>query len=186
MTIAACWDVTPNTALDAYFISLYLLFLTMTLTFIVILLCDFILLYLAFIISYHFYIYIYFSCLLSTFFPSSYILSFFSCNIFFQPTHRCSPSLLFPISGLFLFGLLLCPEARSKMLFLNVDTCVSDCTNYIPCNSNLYTHCCENLKSQMPLLAQKFLCYSLCSLYPCQIITSSSISKYLCPYTLLI
>lgn len=117
VTIAACWDVTPNTALDAYFISLYLLFLTMTLTFIVILLCDFIVLYLAFIISYHFYIYIYFSCLLSTFFPSSYILSFFSCNISFQPTHRCSPSLLFPISRLFFY------LAYSSVLKLEVKCC---------------------------------------------------------------
>lgn len=86
-----------------YFISLYRLFLTMALTFIVILLCDFIVLYLAFIISYHFYICIYFSCLLSNFFPSSYILSFFSSDISFQSTHRFSPSLLFPISGLFLY-----------------------------------------------------------------------------------
>lgn len=38
VTIAACWDVTPNTAVDMYLISLYLLFLTMALTFIVILL----------------------------------------------------------------------------------------------------------------------------------------------------
>jgi len=105
VTIAACWDVTPNTAIDTYFISLYLLFLTMALTFIVILLCDFIVLYLAFIISYHFYIYIYFSCLLPTFFPSSYILSFFSSNISFQSIHRCSPSLLFPISELFFIWL---------------------------------------------------------------------------------
>jgi len=44
VTIAACWDVTPNTAVDMYFISLYLLFLTMALNFIVILLCDFIVL----------------------------------------------------------------------------------------------------------------------------------------------
>jgi hypothetical protein len=71
------------------------------------------------------------------------------------------------------------------MLLLKVATCVSDCTNYIPRDSNLYTHCCENFKFQMPLLAQKFLCYSLC-LYPCPIITSSSISKYLCPYNLVI
>jgi len=103
VTIAACWDVTPNTAVDMYFISLYLLFLTLVLTFIVILLCDFIVLYLAVIISYHFYIYIYFSCLLSIF-HSSYILSFFSSDISFQSTYRCSPSLLFPISGLFFGG----------------------------------------------------------------------------------
>jgi len=44
VTIAACWDVTPNTAVDMYFISLFLQFLTMALTFIVILLCDFIVL----------------------------------------------------------------------------------------------------------------------------------------------
>lgn len=149
VTIAACWDVTPNTAVDMYFISLYLLFLTLVLTFIVILLCDFIVLYLAVIISYHFYIYIYFSCLLSIF-HSSYILSFFSSDISFQSTYRCSPSLLFPISGLFFGGggggAYLCPEARSKMLLQNVDTCVPNCTTYIPHDSNLYTLCCENLK----------------------------------------
>jgi hypothetical protein len=76
--------VTPNTAVDMYFISLYLLFLTMARTFIVILLCDFIVLYLAVIISYHF-IFIFIS--LVSYLPS-----------FLPPTYCHSSPLTFPFS----------------------------------------------------------------------------------------
>ena len=121
---------------------------------------------------------------------------------FLPPTYCHSSPLTFPFSPpidvvhvfcsifldfFFLFGLLHCPEARSKMLLQNDDTCVPDCTIYIPCDSNLYTHWCENLESQIPPLAHKNFFITLCIPYIlAQKITSSSISQYLYPYNLVI
>ena len=146
----------------------------MALTFIVILLCDFIVL------------------LFLTIFIFTFISLVSHLPSFLPPIYCHSSPLTFPfrppidvvqafcslfLDFFFLFGLLLCPEARSKMLLHNVDTCVSDCTNYIPCDSDLYTHCCENLKSQLPLLAYKNFFVTLCIPYIlAQKITSSSIS----------
>jgi hypothetical protein len=60
-------------------------------------------------------------------------------------------------------------------------------THYISGDSNLHSHCCEYLKSQMPVLAYKNFFVTLCGPYILtQKITMSSICKYLSPYNLVI